>query len=69
MILTLAVGAGYTVGAPASATVTIQDDDSAETAYVTGKVLSTLRNNYTGFVGMRIGVGASLAGWDGNWRK
>src|SRR5687767_9948017 len=28
VILTLATGAGYTVGSPASATITIQDDDS-----------------------------------------
>ena len=33
--------------------------ESAETAYVTGKVLGTLRNNYTGYVGMKVAVGAS----------
>jgi uncharacterized repeat protein (TIGR01451 family) len=30
-----------------------------ETAYVTGKTLGTVRNDYTGFVGMKVGVGAS----------
>jgi hypothetical protein len=65
VIVTLASGSGYTVGSPASATATIQDNDAApppsgaETAYVTGRVLGTVRNDYTGFVGMRIGVGAS----------
>ena len=57
----MAAGAGYTVGAPATATVTIADDDSptADTAYVTGVVLGTLRNDYSGWVGMQFTVGAS----------
>ena len=58
VIVTLASGTGYTVGSPASAAVTIQDDDAiSSTAYVTAVGgLGSLRNNYSGWVGMQIQV-------------
>jgi hypothetical protein len=59
VIVTLASGSGYTMGAPSSATVTIQDDDSAETPFVIGVGLGALRNDFSGWVGMRIAVGSA----------
>lgn len=62
VLLTLGTGSGYTVGNPGSATVTIQDDDSPPTttsSYVTGTILGTPRNDYSGWLGMQITVGAS----------
>ncbi len=60
--LTLVSGSGYVVGSPSNATVTIRDDDSGGyvvTNLVNGFVRGTVRNNFTGFMGMHLRVGAS----------
>ncbi len=60
--LTLVSGSGYVVGSLSNATVTIRDDDSSGcvvTNLVSGFVRGTVRNNFTGFMGMHLRVGAS----------
>ncbi|MBL9212134.1 MAG: S8 family serine peptidase, partial [Opitutaceae bacterium] len=59
VVVTLAAGVGYTSGSPSSATVTIQDDEAGATAFVTSHVAGTIRNNYSGWVGMQLTIGAS----------
>jgi len=56
VVLTVSAGAGYTVGSPSSATITVEDDDNT-TPFVTSHVAGTPRNNYGGWVGMQIAVG------------
>ena len=57
--VTLATGAGYGIGSPSAAVVTIKDDDAASTAFVTAFSAGTVRNNYSGWVGLRVQVGGS----------
>jgi len=59
VVVTLGAGAGYAVGSPAAATVTIQDDEAGSTSFVASHVAGTLRNNFSGWVGMQVTVGAS----------
>jgi hypothetical protein len=59
VVVTLGAGAEYTLGSPAAATVTIQDDEAGSTPFVTSFVAGTLRNNYSGWVGMQVTAGAS----------
>jgi hypothetical protein len=62
VMLILGSASGYTVGSPSVATVNIKDDDSGgctPTALVTQMTLGSLFNNYTGWQGMSIRVGAN----------
>jgi hypothetical protein len=61
VIVSLTANAAYALGWPDSATVTIADDEpSLETAFVVSKVLDTwVRNDFSGWVGMKLTVGAT----------
>jgi hypothetical protein len=62
VVVTLAAGTGYSVGSPAAATVTIQDDDQSGCVaanLVTGATFGPLLNNFTGWQGLRLRVGSS----------
>ncbi len=61
VMVRLAPGSGYTIGTPASAAVTISDDDSncAPLDFVTEMTLTTLQNGFDRWLGMRLKVGPS----------
>jgi hypothetical protein len=58
VILSLLTSSAYKVGTPASGTIIIKDDDSA-IDFVNSFTWITVRNNYSGWVGMRLHVGAT----------
>jgi hypothetical protein len=59
--VTVVAGAGYTVGSPSAATVTIADNEASmlDVALVTGKTLGAMQNSITAWMGMRIRVGGA----------
>jgi hypothetical protein len=56
---TFKVNDGLLDSAPATVSITITAAQVTPSAFVTGKVLRTLKNDFTGWLGMKFTVGAS----------